>query len=133
MKKCKNLSKSLNGNLRCKLLKQQITLLNCKNCSQFIVATTKPIKKASKNRIYTTEETWNKVFERDEGRCALCGLGGRLQLHHIHGRGKDLTNDVDNCILLCAECHLNRVHKNQKLYRPILEQIVKEKGVMTYQ
>lgn len=126
MQKCKFLSKSLNGFIRCKLSKQQVTSLCYKNCSNFILTKNKGIKKVSSKRIYTTKETYQKVFKRDKGRCKLCGRSENLQLHHIHGRGKELTNDIDNCVMLCMNCHLNVVHKNQKKYRPLLEELIKE-------
>lgn len=74
---------------------------------------------------FVTKETYEKVFKRDKGRCRLCGTTQTLQLHHIHGRGLNLTNNVNNCIMLCMHCHLDVVHKNLKKYRPILDKIVK--------
>ena len=68
---------------------------------------------------------YDEVCKRDNGRCRLCGSKIRLQLHHIDGRGKELTNNIDNCIMLCMNCHLNIVHKNQKKYRPILKELIK--------
>ena len=123
---CKYLSKALNGNLRCKYKKQIITLQTCKNCSNFILVTNKPISKRSKNKITVKSETYNKVYKRDNGKCQLCGCIKNLHLHHINGRGKYLTNNVKNCILLCENCHLNIVHKNQKKYRPILLNIIEQ-------
>lgn len=73
------------------------------------------------------EKTYKTVFERDKGRCQLCGMFLHLELHHIKGRGKNLTNNIDNCIILCHNCHHNIVHKNQKKYRPILIGIIERK------
>ena len=118
---CKYLSKTFQNGFKCKLYKKHINLLlDCKNCSKFILATMKPINKVSSKRIFVTDETYKKVYERDKGICQLCGTSQNLQLHHILGRGKTLTNDINNCIMLCENCHLNVVHKNQKKYRPIL-------------
>ena len=113
---CKYLSKSLNGNLRCKLSKTITYIDNCKKCIKFEPRANKPIKKVSNKRI--------TVMQRDKGRCRLCGTNLNLHLHHINGRGKDLTNNIDNCIILCENCHLNIVHKNQKKYRPILKEMI---------
>lgn len=122
---CKYLSKSLNGKIKCRLYKRYISsLLECKNCSDLIYKANKPIKKISSKRITVTEETYNKVMQRDKYKCRLCGTSVNLHLHHIDGRGKDLTNNVDNCIILCKDCHLNIVHKNQKKYRPILKEMI---------
>lgn len=118
---CKYLSKTFQNGFKCKLYKKHINLLlDCKNCSKFILATMKPINKVSKKRIFVKPEIYDQVFKRDKGKCQLCGTSQNLQLHHILGRGKDLTNDINNCIMLCENCHLNVVHKNQKKYRPIL-------------
>ena len=73
-----------------------------------------------------TKETYKTVYEACKGRCVLCGRRDGLQLHHIYSRGKDLTNNVKNCVMLCLECHLYRVHRNLKYYRPILNEITKE-------
>ena len=120
---CKNLLKKqrkYKPYFYCKALRKEIILPCDKNCSKLILATMKPINKVSNKRITVTEETYKKVYERDKGICQLCGTSQNLQLHHILGRGKTLTNDINNCIMLCQNCHLNVVHKNQKKYRPIL-------------
>ena len=99
------------------------------NCFKWQPRENKGIKKVSKKRVCVSDKTYQEVFKRDNGICQLCASPNNIQLHHIFGRGKDLTNNVDNCILLCANCHLNIVHKNQKKYRPILQKIVEGKNV----
>ena len=84
----------------------------------------KGINKVSKNRIFVKKEIYEQVYERDKGKCRLCGTSLNLQLHHINGRGKSLTNDINNCIMLCQHCHIEVVHKNQKKYRPILKEMI---------
>ena len=80
----------------------------------------KPIKKVSKKRKTVSKSTYNLVYEECNGKCALCSTNQNLHLHHILGRGKDLTDDPTNCIMLCNYCHLEVVHKNNKYWRPIL-------------
>jgi 5-methylcytosine-specific restriction endonuclease McrA len=75
-----------------------------------------------------TEQTYYSVFNRDNGTCQMCGNRNNLELHHIYGRGKNLTNNINNCIMLCQHCHHNVVHNNNKKYRPILKEIVRKKG-----
>lgn len=89
-----------------------------------------PKIKAKKHRTETvSDKTYNAVFERDKGKCQLCGSTQELELHHINGRGKDLTNNIDNCIMLCRHCHHEVVHKNQKEYRPkLIKKIKNNKG-----
>lgn len=60
-----------------------ISLEECKNCSDFNMKLMKPIPKISKKKIKVTNETYQKVFERDKGKCQLCGTTKELQLHHI--------------------------------------------------
>lgn len=124
---CKYLSKTLKGNLRCKLLKTITYIDECKKCLKFEPHVNKPIKKVSKNRIFVKKEVYEQVYKRDNGKCRLCG-SNNIQLHHINGRGKSLTNDINNCIMLCQHCHLEVVHKNQKKYRPILNEIIKKEN-----
>lgn len=72
-----------------------------------------------------SKETYKKVFDACNGMCVLCGSTYWLELHHIHGRGKDLTDEPTNCVMLCHNCHHYVVHQNLKKYRPILEDISK--------
>lgn len=89
-----------------------------------------PKPKTKKHRKETvTRDTYNTVYRRDKGRCRLCGISGQLELHHINGRGKNLTNNIDNCVMLCYNCHHNVVHQNNKKYRKILNEIIGGKNV----
>lgn len=67
--------------------------------------------------------TYEKVYNACKGKCVLCGATQNLELHHILGRGKDLTDNPDNCIMLCRNCHHNIVHQNNKKYKPLLLKI----------
>lgn len=86
----------------------------------------KPINKKSENKEEVTEETYNAVLKRDKGKCRLCNTKKDLQLHHINGRGKGRTNNINNCIMLCDNCHNQVVHKENKKYRPILNEMIKK-------
>lgn len=130
---CKNLSKCLNGKLKCKLSKQVITLDICKNCSKSIVMRNKPIKKVSNKRITVSKETYNKVMQRDKYKCRLACItyngvscNGGLELHHIRYRSeaKDLINEPTNCIMLCT-AHHKLVHSNKHYWQPILKEMIK--------
>jgi 5-methylcytosine-specific restriction endonuclease McrA len=77
------------------------------------------IKSKKKRRETVKDKIYYEVFNRDKV-CQLCGTPFELQLHHINGRGKNLTNNPKNCIMLCMKCHLYKVHSNQKMFRPIL-------------
>ena len=129
---CKYLSKSLKGNLRCKLLKTITYIDKCKKCLKFEPRVNKPIKKVSNKRITVTEETYNKVMQRDKGKCRLAHVTyngvscyGGLELHHIKYRSeaKDLINEPTNCICLCT-AHHKLVHSNKHYWQPILKEMI---------
>lgn len=128
MNKCKYLairSKNYEKYFYCRLNKKIINYTTeCIKCLKNEPRKNKGINKVSKKRITVTKETYDKVIERDDYKCRLCGATQNLQLHHIYGRGKDLTNDINNCIMLCRHCHLEVVHKNQKKYRPLLKKLL---------
>lgn len=45
----------------------------------------------------------DRIIEREGGRCAVCGSGEHLHVHHIDG---DATrDDPDNLVALCEFCH----------------------------
>lgn len=72
------------------------------------------------------DSTYYRVWNACNGTCQLCGTKQNLEMHHILGRGKELTNNYKLCIMLCHNCHHNIVHANLKKYRPILKKIAKE-------
>lgn len=119
---CKYLSKALNGKIKCKYYKRYIDYnVDCKNCLNRNFVRNKPIKKVSKKRITVTQDTYNKVMQRDNCRCRLCGTSLNLQLHHIIYRSEDKSkiNDENNLIMLCAEHH-RLVHSNKHYWQPKL-------------
>ena len=79
------------------------------------------MKNKSNKRITVSKEVYNIVIERDKYCCRVCGSTNWIQLHHILYRSqrKDLINDINNCIMLCDNCH-RLVHNNKKKWQPIL-------------
>ena len=121
---CINLKKkSKNGSYYayCTLREETIDLKECQNCINKRYKQNKTMNKVSKKREFVQSDTYKSTYDRDKGQCVLCGKKEGLQLHHIFGRGKDKTNNIDNCVMLCSNCHLNIVHKNLKKYRPMLQ------------
>ena len=91
---CKNLLKrqrKYKPYFYCKALRKEIILPCDENCSNFLFVRNKPIKKVSNKRITVTEETYNKVMQRDNYKCRLCGTSLNLHLHHIMREGKRLN------------------------------------------
>lgn len=82
------------------------------------------IKLVSKKRVSVSKKTYKEVYERCNGICAICSTNQNLHLHHIEGRGKDKTDNPDNCIMLCSHCHLEVVHKNNKYWREKLKEMI---------
>ena len=103
---CKNLLKrqrQLKIVFYCKFYKRYIDYrVDCKNCSDFEIKRNKPIKKISNKRITVTEETYNKVMQRDNYKCRLCGTPFNLNEHHIVYKSEDrkLINEPTNLIVL---------------------------------
>ena len=131
---CKYLSKCLNGKIKCRYYKRYISsLLECKNCSKLIYKANKPIKKVSNKRITVTEETYNKVMQRDKYKCRLCGTPFNLNEHHIVYKSEDrkLINEPTNLIVLCTKCHA-LVHSNKHYWQPILKEMIKNEKNHTY-
>ena len=52
------------------------------------------------------QEVRQKVIERDDGKCVVCGRPG-THIHHIHLRSKrkDLLYEMNNLVLLCSKHH----------------------------
>lgn len=143
MKYCKHLKKRKNKPY-CNILKKEITLSQCQECvnkeyrvpvkektlksnshqirKSPVIKKKSPVK--SKKRITVSKEIYDAVIQRDNYCCRLIGNSqceGWLELHHIRYRSerKDLINDIDNCIMLCAKHH-KLVHSNKKYWQPIL-------------
>ena len=115
---CKNLLKRQRQTkivLYCRKYKRYIiSLVECKTCSDFEIKRNKHIKKVSNKRITVTEETYNKVMQRDNYKCRLCGTTLNLVEHHIVYKSEDrkLINEPTNLIVLCTKCHA-LVHSNK--------------------
>jgi hypothetical protein len=108
--------------------------LKTQNKTYSKLKTKTPIKKVSKKRITVSKKTYNKVYKRCNGVCAICGTFQYLEYHHIYYRSErpDLIDDPNNGIMLCGEfannCHKGKAHKNKKYWQPILLDMVdKEK------
>ena len=89
----------------CTKYKKEITFDDCKNCIDKEYKKRKPIKKVSKKRITVSDNTYNQVYDRCNGRCALCYTSNNLHYHHILYRSerKDLIDVPSNGIMLCIK------------------------------
>lgn len=120
--------------LYCSEKKEKITFENCKNCEfrEYKVKIRKPMNKINKKRKTVSQKTYQEVFDRCNGRCAICGTTKNLSYHHIKYRSErpDLIDEPDNGIMLCDEfannCHKGKAHKNKKYWQPILLEIAEK-------
>lgn len=123
----KRRSKNYKYYLYCTYYKKEIELNDCKNCIKKEykeikpIKSYKPIKKVSNKRVTVAKQVYECTYNRDGGKCVLCGSKRQLQLHHILYRSerKNLINEPSNCVLLCFKCH-ELVHSNKKKHQPLL-------------
>ena len=127
---CKHITKRTRNRkpyLYCRTFKKVITFDECKKCLKNEPRANKSINKTSKKKVTVSKETYNKVFERDNGKCRLLDLNcnGKLELHHIRYRSerKDLIDEPSNCIMLCIYHH-KLVHSNKHYWQPKLLEII---------
>ena len=56
-------------------------------------------------------ELHRQVLERDGWRCQICGSMQHLQVHHLTLRSQSGSDEEQNLITLCADCH-ERMHRH---------------------
>lgn len=127
MVRCKNLKIRQRKYIKflwCNSLNRIINQDECKNCLKRNLVRNNGIKKVGDKRVKVKKEIYQKVYQRDNGVCRLCGKAN-IELHHIRYRSerKDLINDEKNCIMLCTECH-QKVHSNKHYWQPILLEMI---------
>lgn len=78
----------------------------------------KPYKRAdsadtipSDDSRYISTEVKNAVWQRDHGRCVICGSNRHLHWDHDIPFSKGGSNTVDNIRILCQKCNLRKSDK----------------------
>lgn len=71
------------------------------------------------------KETYKKTLELFNGECAICGFP-EVAMHHIRYGACGRKTYMGNVIPLCAYHH-SIVHRNKKLYQPLLIKLIDEK------
>lgn len=70
------------------------------------------------------------IHNRDKETCQWCERSyGKIDAHHIHGRGLFVRWDTRNGILLCYRCHQHRIHTDHEGLRKVC---VKKIGQRVY-
>ena len=79
-------------------------------------------------RATVSETTYRTVYEACKGKCVLMDkhCKGKVELHHVFGRGRYLTDNPYGCLMLCDYHHDITTHGNLKKYRPILANKLRE-------
>ena len=128
---CKELkvrSKKYRKYYYCNRKKCEIDVNECSKCEYKQYKKVKSIKRVSKKRKTVSEKTYEIVFKRCGGKCAICGTTQYLEYHHIEFRSEapDLIDVPSNGIMLCGEfannCHKGKAHKNKNYWKPILKE-----------
>lgn len=117
-------SKNYKKYFYCRCHKKEINNNDCWYCNSKEYKERKTINKVSKKRVCVSKDTYKKVFQRDNGRCRLCG-SPEIQLHHIIYRSEDksLIDEPNNCIMLCGRCH-SMVHRDKNKWQPYLKRLI---------
>jgi len=68
-------------------------------------------KPDSKKRERITQEVMDKVWNRDNGRCVLCGSQENIEFDHIIPFSKGGSNTYRNLQILCKKCNLAKSNK----------------------
>lgn len=71
--------------------------------------------KAGRSYSYDYKKVRPMVLERDGNKCTVCNSDKRINVHHIIERSACGTNNADNLVTLCYECHKEK-HKTEPVY-----------------
>ncbi len=70
------------------------------------------------------DEIRKRVYKLDNYSCVYCGGKNRvLQAHHIKKLSEDGSNNFDNLVTLCLDCH-NNYHQKERRYLGIFGSII---------
>lgn len=74
-------------------------------------------------------ELVHKVYERDNGRCVVCGkaLDFGYKPHHIR-QAANKSDELDNMVMLCNECHYQVHHGEVRKYRELIKNYIEGVG-----
>lgn len=74
------------------------------------------------------KELRKQLIARDGNCCFLCGSTSRLDIHHIVFKRDGGKYTLNNCVLLCWDCHHVKLHKNKESERYYTKLILNKKA-----
>ena len=88
-----------------------------KEAEPVIKITKKKSKYSQDKEMYRRQFKQNRliVLVLDGQKCRECGSTDRLHVHHVKEKSKGGTNDINNLITLCNDCHKEK-HKGENVY-----------------
>jgi hypothetical protein len=95
-----------------KLSKRQMRLID-----ELAIKRKKKREKNKEKNEYARQFKVNRkiVLTIDSYTCRECGSKENLHVHHIKEKSKGGTNDINNLITLCNDCHKEK-HKGETVY-----------------
>jgi 5-methylcytosine-specific restriction endonuclease McrA len=86
----------------------------CSYCGKVVVVKSDDIKRraVSVTREPIPKEVQREVWQRDCGKCVVCGSQERLEFDHIIAHSKGGANTARNLQLLCESCNRKKSAKN---------------------
>jgi|FLOH01.1.fsa_nt_gi 5-methylcytosine-specific restriction endonuclease McrA len=79
----------------------------------------KPLKKTSQ----AWRERVNELYNREQGHCQVCRKWldrNEAAPHHKRSQGSGGSDELDNLMLLCKECHV-KIHTGEIMTRTLLK------------
>lgn len=74
---------------------------------------------ASRRRTSGVPTAIRKAIRKRDGQCKWCGVGDRLQVHHIWYRSQGGPDEPSNLVTLCLDCHA-KAHASKRTWQPVL-------------
>ena len=71
----------------------------------------------------TNPDARAKAIERDSHKCVICGSSERLEVHHKKYRSDGGSDDMDNLVTLCAQCHI-KAHGDEPIVKLMQSRLV---------
>lgn len=88
----------------------------------------KPTKQRKRNG-YSKPRTRQAVIGRDGDKCLLCSREGPgLHLHRVVYGSQAGKYVPENCVLLCNDCHIPRIHASKETWQPLLIDYLNAEG-----